>query len=95
MVPGSMLMYGSNFCMVTRRPRNFRSRPSDEAVKPLPKELATPPVTKMCFGILTSRLVKPTTGEHLTTIHDPRMHCRRAEGVKIEILLATRSKSVK
>ena len=44
-------MYGSSFCIVTRRPRSFSSRPSDDAVRPLPSELATPPVTKMCFGI--------------------------------------------
>ena len=31
------------------QPRAFSSRPSDEAVRPLPRELATPPVTKMCF----------------------------------------------
>ena len=43
-------MYGSSFCIVTRRPRAFSSRPSDEAVRPLPRELATPPVTKMCFA---------------------------------------------
>ena len=49
MVPGSTLMYGSSFCIVTRRPRLFNSRPNDDAVRPLPNELATPPVTKMCF----------------------------------------------
>src|SRR5262245_40350139 len=50
MVPGSTLMYGSSFCIVTRRPRILRRRPSEEAVRPLPRELATPPVTKMCFA---------------------------------------------
>ena len=49
MVPGSTLMYGSSFCMVTRRPRCLSKRPSDAAVSPLPSELATPPVTKMCL----------------------------------------------
>src|SRR5690606_2022756 len=39
----------SSFCIVTRRPRDLRSRPREEAVRPLPKELATPPVTKMCL----------------------------------------------
>src|ERR1700685_269818 len=33
--------------MVTRSPRHFRSRPSEEAVRPFPRELDTPPVTKM------------------------------------------------
>src|SRR4051794_29627671 len=42
-------MYGSSFCIVTRRPRPFSRRPRDDAVMPLPRELATPPVTKMCF----------------------------------------------
>src|SRR5262249_38327838 len=50
MVPGSTLMYGSSFCIVTRRPRALRSRPSEEAVSPFPSELATPPVTKMCLA---------------------------------------------
>ena len=42
--------------MVTLSPRSLSSRPSDEAVNPLPSELTTPPVTKMCFGpaLLTS-----------------------------------------
>src|SRR5262249_29370111 len=50
MVPGSTLMYGSSFCMVTRSPRLLSNRPSEEAVSPLPNELVTPPVTKMCFA---------------------------------------------
>src|SRR5664279_835202 len=49
MVPGSTLMYGSSFCMVTRRPREVSRRPRLEAVSPLPREEATPPVTKMCL----------------------------------------------
>ena len=52
--------------MVTRKPRSFNSRPREEAVKPFPKELATPPVTKMCLGILTSRLVHQLRD---TTLH--------------------------
>src|SRR5262245_50743430 len=42
-------MYGSSFCIVTRSPRAFNRRPSEEAVRPLPRLDATPPVTKMCF----------------------------------------------
>src|SRR4051812_4326318 len=49
-------MYGSSFCIVTRNPRDLSSRPRAEAVSPLPRELATPPVTKMCF----------VTGSHRT-----------------------------
>src|SRR4051795_2823204 len=48
-VPGSTLMYGSSFCIVTRSPRVFSKRPSEEAVRPLPSDEATPPVTKMCL----------------------------------------------
>src|SRR3954451_11620002 len=48
-VPGSTLMYGSSFCSVTLSPRLLSSRPSDDAVSPLPRLDATPPVTKMCF----------------------------------------------
>src|SRR5512132_3866841 len=40
-------MYGSNFCIVTVRPRSTRSRPSDAAAMPFPREETTPPVTKM------------------------------------------------
>jgi hypothetical protein len=44
-VPGSTLRYGSSFCIVTRSPRAVRSWPRLEAVRPLPREEATPPVT--------------------------------------------------
>src|SRR3954469_6447608 len=43
-------MYGSSFCIVTRNPLLLSSRPSEEAVRPFPSELATPPVTNMCFA---------------------------------------------
>src|SRR5579885_3062116 len=45
-VPGSTLMYGSNFCICTFRPRAFSRRPREAAVIPLPSEETTPPVTK-------------------------------------------------
>src|SRR3990172_6260962 len=45
MVPGSTLIYGSNFWMVTRSPRSTRRRPSDAAAMPFPREDTTPPVT--------------------------------------------------
>src|SRR5690242_5237022 len=51
MVPGSTLMYGSSFCIVTRSPRLFSSRPREDAVRPLPRLDATPPVTKMCLAM--------------------------------------------
>ena len=47
MVPGSTLMYGSNFWMATERPRATSSCPIEAAAIPLPSEDTTPPVTKM------------------------------------------------
>src|SRR5262245_13780334 len=49
-VPGSTLMYGSNFCTCTFSPRAFSRRPSEAAVMPLPRDETTPPVTKTYFG---------------------------------------------
>src|SRR5580704_12118995 len=40
-------MYGSSLHIVTCSPRHLRRRPSEEAVRPFPSELETPPVTKM------------------------------------------------
>src|SRR5690606_23729218 len=48
-VPGSTLRYGSSFCIVTLRPRSLRRRPRLEAVSPLPRLEATPPVTNTCL----------------------------------------------
>src|SRR3954470_5789231 len=39
--------------MVTRRPREVSSRPRLEAVSPLPRDEATPPVTKTCLVVWT------------------------------------------
>src|SRR6478609_8429759 len=64
-VPGSTLRYGSSFCMVTRRPRERRSRPRLDAVRPLPSEEATPPVTKMCFVVSTTGFKSTSSGEQL------------------------------
>src|SRR5262245_42499578 len=49
MVPGSTLRYGSSFCIVTRSPRALSRRPRLDAVRPLPRLEATPPVTKRCL----------------------------------------------
>src|SRR5436190_21094586 len=45
-----MLMYGSIFCRVTRRPRASSSAPIDAAARPFPRDETTPPVTKMYLG---------------------------------------------
>src|SRR5690348_17158704 len=50
-VPGSTLRYGSSFCITTRSPRAVSRLPRLEAVRPLPSEDATPPVTKMCLVV--------------------------------------------
>jgi hypothetical protein len=74
--------------IVTLRPRHLRSRPSEEAVRPLPRELETPPVTKM-------NLLTPPAGrrmsEHLIRApsHDNRPNramwriVRRASGRRV------------
>src|SRR5215218_4207716 len=59
MVPGSTLMYGSNFCIVTLRPRSTSSRPSDAAAMPFPREDTTPPVTKMYLVELGPVVIRP------------------------------------
>src|SRR2546422_5783128 len=46
-------MYGSNFWIVTRRPRSTSRRPSEAAAMPFPSEETTPPVTKTYFVELT------------------------------------------
>ncbi len=48
-------MYGSSFCIRTRRPRCSSSMPIEALVSPLPSELTTPPVTKMCL-VMRARL---------------------------------------
>src|SRR3954452_20974182 len=45
--------------MVTFRPRHFNRRPSEDAVSPFPNELATPPVTKMCFVTIAHPNAQP------------------------------------
>src|SRR5574341_2080924 len=47
--------------MVTLSPRSPSSRPSDAAAIPFPRELTTPPVTKMYFVELTDS--PPSFGE--------------------------------
>src|SRR5215212_5950977 len=59
MVPGSTLMYGSNFCSRTLSPRRSSSIPIEAHVRPLPRELTTPPVTKMNLAM---RGRSPRTG---------------------------------
>src|SRR4051794_27863622 len=63
-------MYGSSFCIVTRRPRLLRSRPRDAAASPLPSELATPPVTKMCLAT-GFQLIPPSRPRRWTAPSEP------------------------
>src|SRR3954447_7615164 len=61
-VPGSTFRYGSSFCMTTRSPREVSRLPRLAAVRPLPSEETTPPVTKMCFVVLSGPVRPSTTG---------------------------------
>src|SRR5436190_17094721 len=54
MVPGSTLMYGSNFCSVTLYPWPSSRQPIDAAARPLPSEDTTPPVTKIYLVVRPS-----------------------------------------
>ena len=67
MVPGSTLMYGSSLHIVTFRPRHLSSRPSEEAVRPLPSDEDTPPVKKMYL------VCRPLTSRTVTIGHPPRL----------------------
>jgi hypothetical protein len=53
MVPGSTLIYGSSFCIVTFNPLACNNFANEAAMIPLPKEEVTPPVTKMYLAILS------------------------------------------
>src|SRR5580765_8709325 len=66
-VPGSTLRYGSSFCIVTRSPRARSRWPRLDAVSPLPREEATPPVTKMCFVVTTTDFNNTSSGAPLRT----------------------------
>src|SRR3954452_3956361 len=83
-VPGSTLRYGSSFCIVTRRPRDFSRLPRLEAVSPLPSEEATPPVTNTCLvgwldtkgapvGVIAVVRIRLTRGlvQYISTGFDP------------------------
>ncbi len=61
-MPGSTFRYGSSFCITTRRPRALSSMPRLEAVRPLPSEEATPPVTKMCLVVVAVLFRKAAGG---------------------------------
>src|SRR3989442_5097796 len=50
-------MYGSNFWIVTLRPRSTRRRPNDAAAVPFPREETTPPVTKMYLVALGAEVI--------------------------------------
>src|SRR5918997_1362970 len=74
-------MYGSNFCIVTVRPRSTSSRPNDAAAMPFPREDTTPPVTKMYlveFGPVVIRPVLDRRASELPLVEDPRV-CRCRE----------------
>src|SRR3954467_5948566 len=65
-VPGSTFRYGSSFCIVTRNPRAFSNEPRLDAVRPLPSDDATPPVTNRC---LEGRWLDASPGVRSTEVH--------------------------
>src|SRR3954468_9644 len=67
MVPGSTLMYGSNFCMVTLNPRSTSRRPSEAAAMPFPSEDTTPPVTKM-YLVAVEPVISPVLGKRASEL---------------------------
>jgi len=52
MVPGSTLIYGSSFNMVTFKPRASRIAANEAAAIPLPRDDTTPPVTKIYLVVM-------------------------------------------
>src|SRR2546426_3905697 len=64
-------MYGSHFWVVTLRPRSTSRRRSDAAAMPLPRELTTPPVTKMYFVELTDSPPSVAASAPLRRTGDP------------------------
>ncbi len=56
--------------MVTRSPRAVSSSPRLEAVNPLPREEATPPLTKMCLVALRDWMRDCGKGAPVTTVQD-------------------------
>src|SRR3954454_12979275 len=82
MVPGSTLIYGSNFCMVTLSPRSTSSRPNDAAAMPFPREDTTPPVTKMYLVALGPVVIRPVLGKRASGLppvaNRPPYRCREA-----------------
>src|SRR4029079_3222175 len=84
MVPGSTLRYGSSFCMVTRSPRDFRTLLRLEAVRPLPREEATPPVTKTCLvGALEAKetpVVRTLSATGFQSTHESRATSNQHDG---------------
>src|SRR5271154_5770201 len=65
--------------MVTRRLRHLRSRPSEEAVRPLPSELETPPVTKM--NLLTPPAGRRNSGRYGEQLIGAPSHDNRPDAV--------------
>src|SRR5215211_2888709 len=70
MVPGSTLMYGSNFWSTTRKPRLLSSIPSAAALVPLPIDDTTPPVTKI---YLVSLIYTPKERNNATPLPSLRV----------------------
>ena len=85
-MPGSTFKYGSNFCIVTRRPRAESRLPKLDAVSPLPRDEATPPVTNRCLVCFTELTGHQTISARASDKHVARrrllarpLSCRQCE----------------
>ena len=57
-------MYGSNFCIVTRKPLACSNFANEAEIIPLPKDEVTPPVTKTYFAIVSHIFCARTCNIH-------------------------------
>src|ERR1035437_2499786 len=89
MVPGSTFRYGSNFIMLTRRPRLSSRQPMEAAARPLPKLDTTQPVTKTYFADIdaTSKVDCWDWTYLVGTIKYGRPYDRREEGKLIQLAM--------
>src|ERR671927_496262 len=76
MVPGSTLMYGSNFINVTENPRASRMAPTEEAATPLPSEETTPPVMKMYLVAMNPPPFSESSSSPQDSFHLPQIRRR-------------------
>ena len=55
-------MYGSSFCIRTAQAALFEQHADRALVSPLPSELTTPPVTKICLAMIATAFLANALG---------------------------------